>query len=164
MNDSDKIGPDTRYVKVTGINDHKLPNKPIIQCCSVSVDSKEQDVLCIYNEYAKCNEMAGSIHSKVQLAAYGIDVDDKPKKAGGKQRIVCRNHGGTERIFSLFVDSGLCYLPQRYPTDEEMRTLPQQIMTSDQIWDPTMVFTLIKKLIAFTSPCLVTSSLPKNLR
>ena len=63
MNDSDKIGPDTRYVKVTGINDHQLPNKPIVQCCSVSVDSKEQDVLCIYNKYAKCDEMVGSIYS-----------------------------------------------------------------------------------------------------
>ena len=51
--------------------------------------------MCIYNEYAKCDEMVRSIHSKVQLAAHGIDVDDKPEEAGGTQRIVCRNHGGT---------------------------------------------------------------------
>ena len=104
MNDS-KIGPDTRYVKVTGINDHQLPNKPLVQCCSVSIDSDKQPVLCIYNEYAKCDEMAGSIHSKVQLTAYGSEVDDTPEEAGGKQRIVCRNHGGTERIFPLLVDN-----------------------------------------------------------
>ena len=67
MDDTDKITPDTCYVKVTGINDHQLPNKPIVKCCSVSVDTNEEAVLCIYNEYAKCDEMVGSIHSKVLI-------------------------------------------------------------------------------------------------
>ena len=36
------------------------------------------------------------------------------------------------------IENGLAYLPQQYPTIEEMNTLPQQIMTSDQIWDPSV--------------------------
>ncbi len=43
------------------------------------------------------------------MAAYGIEVDDVPMKFVGKQRIVCHNHGGVQRIFPLQIENGLCY-------------------------------------------------------
>ena len=89
----------------------------------------------MYNEYAHAPEMKGSIHSAIQLRVKNVIVDDIPMTLGGKQRLVCKNHG-TEHIFPLVVDKGLCYLPMRYPTDEEMENLPQLIMTSDKAWDP----------------------------
>ncbi len=70
------------------------------------------------------------------MTAYGHEVDDVSMKLGGKQRIVFQNHGGVQRIFPLRIENWLCHLPQRYPSIEEMNTLPQQIMTGDQVWDP----------------------------
>ena len=55
-------------------------------------------------------------------------------KLGGQQTIVA--YGG--HIFPLLMSNGLCYLEQRIPTDTEMHLLPQVIMTSDRVWDPSI--------------------------
>ena len=39
----------------------------------------------------------------------------------------------------LSVKNGLCYLQLSYPTDEDMRTLPRIIFTSDDEWDPSLI-------------------------
>ena len=36
------------------------------------------------------------------------------------------------------MSNGLCYLEQHIPTDTEMHLLPQVIMTSDRVWDPSI--------------------------
>lgn len=101
-------------------------------------DSAGNDVLDVFNEYTYTLETPGFIHSKLQLTAYGFEVDDKPTKLGGKQRIICHNHGSIERIFPLQVENGLCYLPKRLPTVKEANTLPQQIMTSVKVKEPLL--------------------------
>ena len=101
-----------RYVNVNGIFKHQTPNKPIVKACTVLKDSAGQDVLGIFNEYAYTPDCKGSIHSTIQLRAYGHEVDDRPMILGGKQRIVCHNHGGVQRIFPLLIENGLAYLPQ----------------------------------------------------
>ena len=118
--------PNGRKVNVTGIDNHQLPSKHIVQCCAVSKDTSGEDVLCIFNEYANTTEMATSIHSTIQLRAYGLNVQDAPHLLRGGQRIVCVSG----RIFPLTVHHGLCYLEQRLPTDEEMHLLPQEVMTA----------------------------------
>ncbi len=112
-------------------------------------DSDGQDVLGVFNEYAYTLECKGSIYSKIQITAYSHEVDDVPMKLGGKQHIICHNHGGAQRIFPLHIENGLCYLHQRYPTVDGMNTLPQQIMTSDKVWDPSLFDTnmTLKELI-----------------
>ena len=67
------------------------------------------------------------------MRANGITVDDKPSKLGGGQRIVVNS-----KVFPMVIENGLCYLPMQPPTDEEMESLPQLIMTSDEPWDPTL--------------------------
>ena len=65
---------------------------------------------------------------------YGNKVDDTTMRLGGQQTIIA--HGG--HIFPLSMQNGLCHLVQQIPTDEEMRVLPQVIMTSDRVWDPSI--------------------------
>ena len=122
-----------RHVNVTGGGDHTIKDIPIARFCAVS-RSQHGNVLCIYHKYAGGRIQERTIHSKIQLADYGNKVDDNTMKLGGQQTIVA--HGG--HIFPLSMNNGLCYLEQRIPTDEEMHFLPQVIMTSDQVWDPSI--------------------------
>ena len=55
-------------------------------------------------------------------------------KLGGQQTSIA--HG--RHIFPLSMNNGLCYLEQRIPTDEEIHLLPQVIMTSNRVWDPSI--------------------------
>ena len=103
MEGTEKPRPDSRYVNVTGIFNHQTPNKPIVKACTVLTDSAGQSVLGIFNEYAYTPDCKGSIHLTVQLRAYGHEVDDRPLKLGGKQRVVCHNHGGVQRILPLVI-------------------------------------------------------------
>ena len=67
-------------------------------------------------------------------------------RLGGTQTIT--THGG--HIFPLSMFRGLCYLNQRRPTDYEMETLPQVIMTNDAVLDPSIYddeITLAERLI-----------------
>ncbi|HSN65305.1 MAG TPA: hypothetical protein VLS94_01635, partial [Fusibacter sp.] len=76
-----------------------------------------------YANYGKCK----TIHSSGQLEAFGMDVDDKSRKVGGKQRI--RTTEGY--LIPLDIKQGLPYLKMRQPTDDEMEKLPHVMITSD---------------------------------
>lgn len=65
-------------MNVNGIFDHQTPNKQIVKACCVLTDIEGNDILGVFNEYAYSPETTGSIHSKLQLTAHGIEVDDKP--------------------------------------------------------------------------------------
>ena len=107
-----------RHVNVTGVGEHTINDIPIARFCAVS-QSQYGNVLCDYHEYAGGNIQERTIHSKIQLMAYGNKVDDTTMSLGGQQTI-------------------MCHLVQRIPTDEEMRVLPQVIMTSNRFWDPSI--------------------------
>ena len=157
-------GPDMRVleesdrkVNVTGISFHQIPGKTIVCCAAVSSNSNGEEVLCIYHEYADTPEQKTSIHSCTQLRAYNVEINDISVLAGGMQYIKTAN-----RIFPLIFENGLCYLPQCYPTDEDMRTLKQEIMTSDAVWDPT-IFDTPFTLDEFIKNLPVTSSVTNAL-
>ena len=46
-------------------------------------------------------------------------------------------NGGEHRV-PLRFKKGLAYLPQTYPSNEELRSLPQVLMTSEAEWDPSV--------------------------
>ena len=136
MDDSTSNG---RLVNITGVGNHLINQKRIGKFCSVSPGITKGgiigDILCIWFEYALVIEQATSIHSMVQLEAFGAKISDKAIHLGGKQLIVTAC--GT--TFPIMIKKGLPYLPQHKPTDAEMNGgLPQVIMTSDQEWDPSI--------------------------
>ena len=123
-------------VSITGVGNHLIPQKRIGCYCAVS-RSTMGDCLCIYAEYACVLEQPTSIHSVIQLEHYKNKVDDKHWLLNGTQSIT----NPTGKIFPLVFKNGLCYLPQQYPTDIKMVTLPQVIITSDEEGDPSIYTT-----------------------
>ena len=118
---------------MTGVKEHTINNIPIARFCSLS-QSQLGPVICIYHKYAGGNIQDHTIHSCVQLQDYKNKVDYTSMKLGGSQTIT--THGG--HIFPLLMKKNLCYIKQHIPTDFEMETLQQVIMTSGRVWDPSI--------------------------
>ena len=67
------------------------------------------------------------------MAAFGIDIHDKPKSIGGCQSI--RTPEGF--VIPLAVRQGLAYMDMHPPSDIELDTLEHITFTSDMPWDPS---------------------------
>ena len=125
--DSRQMGPSShlnQHVNANDVGEHTINDNHIAQFCAVS-RSQHGDILCIYHEYTIGNIQERTIHSKIQILDYGNKVNDNAILLGGQQTFIA--HGG--HIFPLSLKNGIFYLEQRIPTDEEMRVLPQVIMT-----------------------------------
>ena len=68
------------------------------------------------------------------MEAFGLDVDEKPRKARhpGHQRIVTPDG----YVIPLSIRNGLPYMDMRYPTDEDMEKYPHVYFTEDTDWNP----------------------------
>lgn len=76
----------TRKVDIQGIDNHRLPDIPIVTAGAV-VKTQRGDVILVMNQYASVRT-GKTIHSSGQLEAFGNSVDDKSIKTGGCQRII----------------------------------------------------------------------------
>jgi hypothetical protein len=76
-----------------------------------------------------------TIHSARQLDFSGHTVDEKSCKVGGLQRITSKNG----YIIPITITNGLPYISMHPPTDHELATLPQEIMTSPSPWNPSIL-------------------------
>jgi hypothetical protein len=70
-----------------------------------------------------------------QLEYFGVTIDDKSKKVGGKQCM--RTLEGYVLPLNFF--SGLAYLRMVPYSDHEWDSLPHAILTGDQDWDPSVL-------------------------
>ena len=66
---------------------------------------------------------------------YGVTVDDKSVKVGGKQRIVSPDG----YHIPLQVKNGLPCMKLRPPTDKELAELPQVHLTRNEEWNPSVL-------------------------
>lgn len=74
-----------------------------------------------------------SLFSCDLLEHYGCKVYDRPRALGGLQ--VIQSPDG--HVFKLKFNSGLMYLPMRYPTEQEIENLPHVYLTSNaEQWNP----------------------------
>ena len=120
-------------IMIQGIDNHKVHDLNLVQAAGL-VKTTTGPVVVILNQYANIGK-GKSIHSKIQMEAYGLDVDDKSQLLpNGKQRI--KTPDGY--ILPLQVKHGLAYLPMRPPSDAELENLPHILLTSDDHWDPTI--------------------------
>jgi hypothetical protein len=117
-------------VDITGIDDHEMSGIPIGTAGAV-VQSHKGPVIAILNEYA-LHGHGKTIHSSGQLEHYKLDVDDRSKFTGGKQRI--KTIDGY--VFPINIVNGLAYTSMRPYTDQELDELPHVIWTSQAPWDP----------------------------
>ena len=91
-------------------------------------------VVVIMHQYAIYGE-GKTIHSPIQLEAFGHEVRDKSYAFGGLQSI--RTSDGTYTI-PLDIEGGLAYMPMYPPTDDDLANLPAIVLTSDQEWNPSI--------------------------
>jgi hypothetical protein len=70
---------------------------------------------------------------------YKQDVNDKPRRVGGKQRIKTLDG----YFIPINIQSGLPYVGMRPYTDSEWDMLPHVILTSDEEWHPSVLIDYI---------------------
>ena len=85
-------------------------------------------------------ENAGSLLSTGQAREYGVWINDVLARHGGEQRLCAADEAGTMVAIPFDVENGLFHIPLRYPTDDEMESLPIVWLTSNEVpWDPTVL-------------------------
>ena len=135
------IGDDARViaetdwvVNVQGIHDHQVTDLKIVSAGGM-VDSQHGPVIAIFHQYANMGS-GKSIHSSIQLEAFGLEVNDKSCKfTGGRQRIVTPDG----YIHPLQIKDGLAYTSMWPYTDKEWMTLPHVHWTQGKDWDPSVL-------------------------
>ena len=127
------IATTDRRVDISGIDDHQMTGLRVVTAGGV-VPTQRGEVIGIFHQYASVPQ-GRSIHSCVQLESFDIKVDDRSKLLGGSQSLTTPEG----YVLPLDFKNGLPYLPMRPYTDEEWRTLPHVVFTSDVEWDPSHV-------------------------
>jgi hypothetical protein len=122
-----------KFVDVAGIDNHTVNDLELVTAAGY-VNTNRGPRIVILNQYAYLGK-GKTIHCCAQLEHFKNNVDDRSRKVGGLQRILTLD--GT--VLPLAVRSGLAYLDIRPPTDEELETLPHIILTSDDVWDPSIM-------------------------
>ena len=103
-NDAVVLVKHIQCLDVTGIDNHKLSQLPLVDAASKTI-SQQGPVICVMHRYAY-HGVGPSIHSSVQIEGHKNKVDDRLLKAGSTQSI--RTHDGY--ILPLDIINGLPYL------------------------------------------------------
>ncbi|CAJ1928442.1 unnamed protein product, partial [Cylindrotheca closterium] len=124
-----------RSVDVQGIDNHQVTNVTIATCAGLTMTQRGPAIV-IMNQFAHIGK-GQSILSSAQMEHFGIQVDDKSSKVGGKQQISTPDGF----VIPLDIKNGLPYLRMRPPTDRELSNpdIPHVVLTSDVDWDPSVL-------------------------
>ena len=136
-NDVRVIEKTHRIVNVQGLDNHQVTNIPIVT--SVGITQSQRGPVIVVMHQAAHTGKGPSILSSGQLEHFGIVVDDKSSKVGGKQQISTPDGF----VFPLNIKHGLPYLNLRPPTDRELSSpdIPHVVLTADGDWDPSILDT-----------------------
>ena len=121
------------YADVQGVGDASVTDLPIVLGASLVENTNRGPIIGLFPQYAYYGK-GRTIHSAVQMEAFGLDVDEKPRKARhpGLQRIVTPDG----YVIPLSIRNGLPYMDMRYPTDADMSKYPHVYFTEDTDWNP----------------------------
>jgi hypothetical protein len=118
-------------IEVTGVGGLKLPDLSTVTAVA-KLKSTKGWVVGEFHNYAYTGT-GKTIHSSMQMEAFGLHVNDKHFMFGGKLRI--ETPDGYK--FMLGMESGMATLPMFPVTNSDLRKLPRVMMTSDGLWDPS---------------------------
>ena len=93
-------------------------------------------IMCLYAYYGKWS----TIHSIGQLSHFCLDLDDQSSAIPGHQQCMVTPN---QWIIPFNIINGLTRMPMQSPTDDKIDNLPHIIITSDDIWDRTVLEHLI---------------------
>ena len=133
-NDARVIHEHFQEVDVTGIDNHQINALKMVDAVAKAT-SQHGDVILVMRQYAYHGHNR-TIHSSGQIEHYQNQVHDKSMKIkGGRQCIVTLDG----YILPIDIINGLPFLPMYPPTDEELATLPQVLLTSGDQWNPKVL-------------------------
>ena len=127
------IETSSAVVDVAGIEGNMLTDLPLCTAAG-TVQTTSGPAVAIFHQYAHVGH-GETIHSSNQMAAFGLDVDEKPASTGGKQTIATPDGF----VIPLAIRGGLAYMDMHPPTDKELDTLPYITCTSDEPWNPAIL-------------------------
>ena len=92
-------------------------------------------IVLIMNQYAYYGKRMSTVHSVGQLSHFGLDINDQSTVIPGhKQQMVTPNWW----IIPFNIINGLTWMPMQPSMDKDLAKLPHVIITSDDIYHPTM--------------------------
>jgi hypothetical protein len=116
---------------VEGVGNGEMRGLKICQVASL-IETDRGPIIGIFNQYAHFGK-GQTIHSANQLRHFGVEVDETPKKTGGKQSIF---HPDGYHI-PLHIRNGLAYMDMYKPSQDELDKYPHVFFTSDNTWNPS---------------------------
>ena len=122
-----------KKVNISGIGDTELEEVTIGNVAGL-IQTDKGPVIAVFNQYATYGK-GNTIHSAIQLRSFQNRINDIPKSCPGGSQTLTTPEG---HVIPLAIRDGLCYMDMRRPTDKELEELPHVIMTSDDIWEPTL--------------------------
>ena len=132
-----------RFVDVSGLAGYTVSQLRIVTA-QAFISTHKGDAIATFHQMALLGK-GKSILSCLQMEAFGADINNFSRLLpGGKQRIVIDGYQ-----LPLDFKNGLPYLSCRKPTNNELKSLPHIIMTSDVDWDPSIYDNVIDDLEEF---------------
>lgn len=128
-----RIIDDTQHmVGVRGIDQHKIRDIPI---CTVEgvVQTDKGPIIAVFHQHAYSGKNK-TIYLSIQMEMLGSVVDDRSKRAGGKQTVTI----ALAYTIPLQIKEGQPYMNLHPHTDEEFGLLPHILFTSDKQLDPSV--------------------------
>ncbi len=132
-----------RSIQVVGFDETKTKRGCRVgTACTVMYDVNDRPFLMIAHEAIKNEGSQTSLLSETQMRHNGLIVDSISEK-----HIGIDNKPGTQSIYSddkeiqfrLQQKAGLMCITHRAPTEEEIKTLPRFTLTSEDIWNPSLL-------------------------
>jgi hypothetical protein len=121
-----------RFVNVEGIDGHVMTKRQLVTAGAVT-ETNRGPVILIMNQYAHSGK-GHSIHSSPQLEWNQVDIDDKCRRIGGKQRLLSLDGFS----IPMNIRRGLPYIDMQPFKDDEWEgpnSLPHVFLTQDADWD-----------------------------
>src|SRR6476620_974433 len=128
-------------IEVTGVGGLKLTDLSTVTAVA-KLKSDKGWVVGEFHNYAY-SATGKTIHSSMQMEAFGLNVNDKHYNFGGKLRIETPD-GYT---FMLGMDGGMATLPMFPVSNSDLKKLPRVMMTFDGPWDPSQYDVAVDEVV-----------------
>ena len=122
-----------KQIDVTGHTQHATARRGIpIVCATTATDLPNgETILLKLNETSNLGEHGNTLLSTIQLREHGVEISDVPRRHGGDPYIMADGY-----VIPLELHEGILQFKIRHPTDHELATCYEVVLTSDQPWEP----------------------------
>ena len=129
-----------RYADMCGFADGLTKNNVRIGSGVSVYDNNGTKILIGLHEAPYLESNPGSLLSTGQARENGVWINDILTRHGGEQRLCAQDENGTMIAIPFNAENGLFHIKLKFPTDNEIETLPIVWLTSNESpWDPQVL-------------------------